>query len=164
VGACERRLAHAAGPLGAPLKPRARGAALLSAVAAARFSVAAAADPPAPAVTEGPAGYSIACAVADQPRVRSCAELASAEACKHEPDLASRGSSEPTAMTFVNRSDTTLDLYWLDFRGQRRLYHHLTPGARAKQDTYIGHYWLLATPDGVCLGIFKAAPQSLAFF
>jgi hypothetical protein len=83
VGARERCLAHAAGPLGAPLKPAVRVVALLSAVAAASF---------------------------------------------------------------------------------RRLYHRLTPGARAKQDTYIGHYWLLATPDGVCLGIFKAAPQSLAFF
>jgi len=96
--------------------------------------------------------------------MRSCAELPSAEACKHEGDLASRASREATAMTLVNRSDTTLDLYWLDFRGARRLYQHLTPGSRAKQDTFMGHYWLLATPDGVCVGIFKAAPQSLAFF
>jgi VHL beta domain len=114
--------------------------------------------------SEGPAGYSIACAIADEPRMRSCAELPSAEACRHEGDLASHFSSEPTGMTFVNRSDTTLDLYWLDFRGARRLYHHLIPGERAKQDTFMGHYWLLATPDGVCVGIFKAAPQSLAFF
>jgi len=128
------------------------------------FATAATADPPSRALSEGPAGYSIACAIADQPRMRSCAELPSAEACKHEPDLASLGSREVTAMTFVNRSDTTLDLYWLDFSGQRRLYHHLTPGARAKQDTFMGHYWLLATPDGICVGIFKAAPQSLAFF
>jgi len=96
--------------------------------------------------------------------MRSCAELPSAEACKHERELASSASSEETAMTFVNRSDTTLDLYWLDFQGSRRLYQHLTSGGRAKQDTFIGHYWLLATPDGVCVGIFKAAPQSLAFF
>jgi len=132
--------------------------------AAALLSSAALADPPTRTVTEGPAGYTVACAVADQPGMRSCAELPSADACRHEPDLASRGSSEPTAMTFVNRSDTTLDLYWLDFGGGRRLYHHLTPGGRARQDTFTGHYWLLATPDGVCLGIFKAAPESLAFF
>jgi hypothetical protein len=137
---------------------------LLTAATAASLSFAAMADPPARPINEGPAGYTIACAVADQPRMRSCAELPSAEACRHEPDLASRSSQEPTGMTFVNRSDPTLDLYWLDFGGGRRLYRHLTPGARASQDTFTGHYWLLATPDGVCLGIFKAAPESLAFF
>ena len=163
LGALRRRLAHEARALDARLRRAAHAAALLAA-AAASFSIESAADPPPRAVGEGPAGYTIACAVAEQKGLRSCAELPSAEACKHEPDLASRASSEPTAMTFVNRSDTTLELYWLDFQGARRLYHHLTPGARVKQDTFMGHYWLLATPDSVCLGIFKAAPESLAFF
>jgi|HubBroStandDraft_4_1064222.scaffolds.fasta_scaffold670677_2 hypothetical protein len=67
-------------------------------------------------------------------------------------------------MTFVNRSDQTVELYWRDFSGLRKLYLHLTPGARAKQNTFIGHYWLLATPDGVYIASFKAAPESLAFF
>jgi hypothetical protein len=164
MGAYERRLAHAAWPLGARLKPAARAAAQLAAATALFPMTTAVADLLGRAVAEGPAGYTIACAVAEQKGMRSCAALPAADACRHEPDLASRPSSEPTAMTFVNRSDTTLDLYWLDFQGARRLYQHLTPGARARQDTFMGHYWLLATPDGVCLGIFKAAPESLAFF
>jgi von Hippel-Lindau disease tumor suppressor protein len=124
----------------------------------------AAGDPPKRSVEEGPAGYTVACALVDQPGVRSCSDLPAAEACTHEPDFASRASTEPTAMTFVNRSDQTVELYWLDFRGMRKFYLHLSPGARAKQDTFIGHYWLLATPEGGCIAIFKAAPESLAFF
>jgi VHL beta domain len=165
VGTPGRWLAHATRALGArPLRSTLDNAAALLAAAAVLFSGAAAGESPGRAVGEGPTAYTVACAIADQPRMHNCAELPSADACKHEGDLASRPSSDPTGMTFVNRSDTTLDLYWLDFQGGRRLYHHLTPGARAKQDTYIGHYWLLATPDGVCVGIFKAAPESLAFF
>ena len=121
------------------------------------------ADPPHP-VGEGPAGYTVACALVDQPRIHSCADLPAAKACLHEPDFASRSSNEATAMTFVNRSDQTIELYWLDFNGARKFYLHLAPGARAKQSTFIGHYWLLASPDGVCIAIFKAAPESLAFF
>jgi hypothetical protein len=55
----------------------------------------------------------------------------------HEPDFASRASSEATAMTSVNRSDQAVELYWLDFNGLRKFYLHLAPGARAKQNTFI---------------------------
>jgi hypothetical protein len=112
----------------------------------------------------GPAGYTIACALTDQTGMRSCAELLAAQACAREPDFASRPSKEATGMTFVNRSDQAVEIYWLDFHGYRHLYHTLTPGGRIKQDTFIGHNWLLATSDGRCVGIFKAAPESLAFF
>jgi len=67
-------------------------------------------------------------------------------------------------MTFVNRSSQAFALYWLDFQGNRRFYLTLPPGGRASQATYIGHNWLLATVDGQCVGVFKAAPESLAFF
>jgi hypothetical protein len=131
---------------------------------AASLSTAATADPPTRNVAEGPAGYTVACALDDQPGMRSCADLPAAAACGHEPDLASRASNEATAMTFVNRSDQTVELYWLDFRGSRKFYQHLVPGARTTQQTFMGHYWLVASPDGVCIAVFKAAPESLAFF
>jgi hypothetical protein len=49
------------------------------------------------------------------------------------------------------------------FRGVRRLYRTLGPGGHAVQQTFIGHNWLVATSEQ-CIGIFKAAPESLAFF
>jgi len=94
----------------------------------------------------------------------SCADLPAAQSCTHEPDFPSVPSQQATGMTFVNRSDQVIAIYWLDFHGARRLYHSLPPGGRIAQDTFIGHNWLIAQSDGRCIGIFKATPESLAFF
>jgi hypothetical protein len=126
--------------------------------------LAAVADPAAPGVADGPAGYAVACALNDQPGMHNCADLPAATACVRGPDYASRPSQEPTGMTFVNRSGQALQIFWLDFQGYRKLYRQLTPGDRFRQDTFIGHNWLVATLDGRCVGIFKATPESLAFF
>jgi hypothetical protein len=114
-------------------------------------------------VQEGPRGYTVACALTDEPGVNTCADLPSAQACTHEADYPSPASKEKTGMTFVNRSDRALQIYWLDFQGNRRLYRALPPAARVMQDTFVGHNWLVATTDGICIGIFKGAPESLAF-
>jgi hypothetical protein len=131
---------------------------------AALSCVAAWADPPSHPVQEGPSGYSVACALSDQPGMGSCADLPAAQACTHEPDFPSVPSQQATGMTFVNRSDQVIAIYWLDFHGTRKLYHSLPPGGRIAQDTFIGHNWLIAQSDGRCIGIFKATPESLAFF
>jgi hypothetical protein len=128
------------------------------------LSAAVAADTPGPRAQDGPAGYSVACSVADQPGIRSCADLPAAAACAREPDLASRPSRESTAITFVNRSEQSLQIFWLNFQGYRELYHNLVPRGRFDQKTFIGHNWLVATRDGRCVGIFKAQPESVAFF
>jgi hypothetical protein len=126
--------------------------------------VAAWADPPSHPVQEGPSGYTVACTLSDQPGMGSCADLPAAQACTHEPDFPSVSSQQATGMTFVNRSDQVIAIFWLDFQGSRRLYHSLPPGGRIAQDTFIGHNWLIAQSDGRCIGIFKATPESLAFF
>jgi hypothetical protein len=127
-------------------------------------SATAGADLPTPPVRDGAAGYTVACSLVDQPGLHTCADLPSAAACVRELDFASQPSSERTGMTFVNRTDGALNIYWLDFQGNRRLYRSLSPGGHAAQPTFIGHNWLVATSDDRCIGIFKAAPQSLAFF
>jgi invasion protein IalB len=131
---------------------------------AAVSAAAAAADPPTQRIQEGPSGHTVACALVDQPGMANCADLPAARACAREPELASQSSQQATAMTFVNRSDQAVAIYWLDFQGNRRLYHTLVPGGRFTQATFIGHNWLIATSDGQWVGIFKAAPESLAFF
>lgn len=67
-------------------------------------------------------------------------------------------------MNFVNRSQETLKLFWLDFHGDAQLYHTMGPGGRATQSTFVGHTWLVTTQDGQCIGIYNAAPISIAFF
>ena len=126
------------------------------------FLFATSAFPAAP--QDGAAGYTVACALSDQRGLQSCAELPEAQACAQEPDFASRASREATGMVFVNRSDAAIRVYWMDFQGYRQLYRSLAPGARFSQSTFIGHYWLVTTATQQCIGIFKAAPESLAFF
>jgi hypothetical protein len=123
---------------------------------------------PEAAPADGPAGYTIACAVEDRdksvPGVRSCADLEAAQRCMHPGDFTSRPSQERTGIKVVNRSNMALRLYWLDFEGNWRLYHTVAPGSRVQQDTFIGHNWLVATIGDQCIGVFGAAPISIAFF
>ena len=113
---------------------------------------------------DGPAGYEVACALHPAAGYRSCSELPSAQSCASEPNFASRPSKEPTGITFVNRSDEPVKIYWLSFQGERKLYQYLPPGGRHTQQTFMGHYWLVASLTEQCIGIFKGAPQSIAFF
>jgi|HubBroStandDraft_3_1064219.scaffolds.fasta_scaffold171757_2 hypothetical protein len=126
------------------------------------FLFATSAFPAAP--RDGAAGYTVACALTDQPGLQSCADLPEAQACAQEPDFASRASKEATGMVFVNRSGAAIRIYWMDFQGYRQLYRILAPGARFSQSTFIGHYWLVTNAGQHCVAIFKAAPESLAFF
>lgn len=96
--------------------------------------------------------------------MRACEDLPSARYCASEPNYASRPSKERTGMTFVNRSEAPVDIYWLGFQGERVPYQHLPPGGRFVQQTFIGHNWLVTDMAGQCVGIFKAAPESIAFF
>ena len=116
------------------------------------------------APVDGPAGYEVACSLHSAPGYRACNELPSARSCDSEPNFASRPSKQPTGMTFVNRSDEPVKIYWLNFQGERVLYQYLPPGGRHTQKTFMEHNWLVTTLAEQCIGIFKAAPQSIAFF
>ena len=116
------------------------------------------------APVDGPAGYEVACSLHPASGYRSCSDLPSAQSCASEPNYASRPSKEPTAITFVNRSDEPVRIYWLSFQAERILYQYLPPGGRHTQKTFIGHYWLVTSLTDQCIGIFKGAPQSIAFF
>jgi VHL beta domain len=116
------------------------------------------------APVDGPAGYEVACSIHSAAGYRACDQLPSARSCNAEPNYASRPSKERTGMSFVNRSDEPVKIYWLSFQGERMLYRYLPPGGRHMQQTFIGHNWLVTTLAEQCIGIFKGAPQSIAFF
>jgi hypothetical protein len=116
---------------------------------------------------DGPAGYTFACAIrtsAGVPGVRLCSDLGAAQRCQHESDFASHPTQQRTRLTIVNRSAEVVKLYWLDREGTRALYGTIAPGGRVNQDTRIGASWVVASGDGQCLGVFNAAPVSIAFF
>ena len=69
---------------------------------------------------------------------------------------ASRTSQDETHVTFVNRRDSDIELFWIDFDNQRRSYGVLKPGEERKQHTFAQHVWLVADSNGNPLTIFEA--------
>jgi virginiamycin B lyase len=62
-------------------------------------------------------------------------------------------SDTPVDLTFVNDTDATVEVYWLAFDGERRLWFTLAPEERVEQGTYLTHPWLVLDADtGECVG------------
>jgi dipeptidyl-peptidase-4 len=64
----------------------------------------------------------------------------------------SRGGSVSTGITFVNRLDRPVRLFWVDPGGDERAYATLEPGATHAQHTFAGHAWIARDLDGNALG------------
>jgi dipeptidyl aminopeptidase/acylaminoacyl peptidase len=72
---------------------------------------------------------------------------------------ASRATGSETEITFVNRSEGVVEVFWLDTRGRRRSYGTIDPGAEHRQHTYAGHVWLAVNDRGEELAVFVAEEQ-----
>jgi len=72
---------------------------------------------------------------------------------------ASAGNGAETRLTFVNRTDDTVELVWLDEDGNRRSYGTIEAGAERRQHTYGGHVWLILDSEGNELSVFTAADE-----
>lgn len=69
---------------------------------------------------------------------------------------ASRSTGAETSLTFVNRLEQPVELFWLDTSGQRQSYGTLPAGQRRNQHTFAGHVWE-AVADGQPVGRFVGA-------
>jgi hypothetical protein len=74
--------------------------------------------------------------------------------CSSYGSVRSASSTSKVMFTFINNSSTEVSIIWLNFSGNTKLYDTLPPGYEDNQPTYIGHYWLIASSAGGCLGIF----------
>lgn len=77
------------------------------------------------------------------------------EAFAPEEVTRSGGGGERTTIRFVNQSEKTLRIYWLQDDGVRREYQVMEPGATWQIDTWETHYWLVTTEDGEPLAVYK---------
>jgi hypothetical protein len=77
--------------------------------------------------------------------------------CSQEYSLRSIESTTLTGIRFVNASTQSINVYWLDFSGQRLLYFTLAPGQTSAQGTYVTHPWVVTGSSGACLGIYLPA-------
>lgn len=84
---------------------------------------------------------------------------ASEHQCSERTALRSEKSSEPTKITFVNKSGMYRSFLWIDFEGNLQDYGGLNAGEQITFDTYRTHPWMVATGPGDCLQIFMPAAE-----
>ena len=65
-------------------------------------------------------------------------------------------SNEETSVTFVNRTESDVELYWVDLEGERRHYATIRAGQQHQQHTFAGHVWLVTDKAGKTLVVFVA--------
>ncbi|OHB62294.1 MAG: hypothetical protein A2168_03070, partial [Planctomycetes bacterium RBG_13_50_24] len=72
----------------------------------------------------------------------------------------SRRTGEETSITFINRTDKDVDIYWIDSERQRKHYATLAAGDQHRQHTFAGHVWLVTDKDGTELVTFMAGEEA----
>jgi hypothetical protein len=75
----------------------------------------------------------------------------------------SLNSDTPALMTFVNQSGQSLEIYWIDFGGNRQLYKTLESGGSYTQRTYLTHPWLITDAGGQPWSVYlpEARPRTV---
>ena len=74
---------------------------------------------------------------------------------------ASGHTGDETTVTFINRTASEVELFWLDPEGKRRSYGRLRPGQEYEQHTYAGHVWLVVDDQGRPLGLKVAEEKDV---
>jgi hypothetical protein len=75
--------------------------------------------------------------------------------CANEANIRSPGTSEMVVIDLHNIGTTEATLYWIDFQGIRKQYAVIAPGLKLRQETYLGHVWVLARGND-CIKMFGA--------
>ena len=78
-----------------------------------------------------------------------------------ESRLRSHGGGPSTFIDFVNTRESTVVVHWINYDGRRQQYAVLRPGQSYRQQTYVGHPWVVADERGRGLVCFEPARQTL---
>jgi len=70
-----------------------------------------------------------------------------------------RRTGAETSVTFINRTDKEVEVYWVSGERQRRHYATVAAGAQHRQHTFAGHVWLVTDKDGRMLVAFMAEEE-----
>jgi dipeptidyl aminopeptidase/acylaminoacyl peptidase len=77
-----------------------------------------------------------------------------------EAPRASRRTGPETSLTFVNRTQGEVELFWLNAEGERQSYGKLNAGAERDQHTFAGHVWLATDARGRTISVFQAEEKA----
>ncbi|MGB2864212.1 MAG: DPP IV N-terminal domain-containing protein [Sedimentisphaerales bacterium] len=72
----------------------------------------------------------------------------------------SRRTGEETSITFINRTNKDIEIYWVDSERQRKHYATVVAGDQHRQHTFAGHVWLVTDKDGTTLVAFMAEEEA----
>ncbi len=72
---------------------------------------------------------------------------------------ATKRTGPETTLHFVNRTSGTVELFWLDFGGQRKSYGKIPAGKTREMSTYAGHVWVVVNAEGRSLAVFEAGEE-----
>ena len=68
-----------------------------------------------------------------------------------ECELYSASNTERIDVTFKNKFDSSVELWWINYEGQRQSYGTVEPGKSKEQSTFSGHYWVVTDEKGEAL-------------
>ena len=89
--------------------------------------------------------------------VLSSLSISAARAGCYDPDSDRATAGPPSKITFENRTGDTLQISWIDYNGDTRLYSTLPPGRTYSASTFVTHKWIATTLDGTCVGtVFRS--------
>jgi dipeptidyl aminopeptidase/acylaminoacyl peptidase len=71
----------------------------------------------------------------------------------------SKSTGAETHVTFFNRLDFPVTVWWVDGSGGRHKYADLAPGQRHRQHTFGQHIWLVLDSGGEVLAVFEATDE-----
>ncbi len=60
---------------------------------------------------------------------------------------------QSVSMSFVNNTGTKVQVLWLDFSGNRKLYAAIEPNGRYSVNTNSNHPWLVRDLEGACRAV-----------
>jgi hypothetical protein len=75
-------------------------------------------------------------------------------------DLRSESGGRPSTLLFLNPTDRPIDLFWIDYHGNRQSRGQIAPHSELNQPTYAKHVWLATGVDGKGQAIFVAKPTT----
>jgi von Hippel-Lindau disease tumor supressor len=73
--------------------------------------------------------------------------------CPSERALRSHSSIDRTSISFRNERLGRINVFWIDYAGQRQFYRTLAPGQSQTFQTYATHPWVVTDASGNCLGV-----------
>jgi hypothetical protein len=77
-----------------------------------------------------------------------------ADLCKDEREYKSISGDLSVSVQFRNNTGNFVNMYWLDYQGQRRFFNRLQPGSGMAYQTFVTHPWVVTDSDDQCLLLY----------